>query len=189
MFNLGGVNFDGSNLHDLSNGEMEAHLQIPKLMKMFRENVPGFENCYLDSINAFIGVRESRRIKGIKMLDHHDAVAGKKPEDSIALCGYFIDIHNGAGAGTYRVTIEEPFGIPYGCLVSADIPNLMMAGRDISVDAITFGSTRIMNECMAVGQAAGEAAAMAIASHCEPEKVDVAELRRHLLEQKAILSV
>ena len=149
----------------------------------------GFENCYLDSINASIGVRESRRIKGIKMLDHHDAVAGKKPEDSIALCGYFIDIHNGAGAGTYRVTIEEPFGIPYGCLVSADIPNLMMAGRDISVDAITFGSTRIMNECMAVGQAAGEAAAMAIASHCEPEKVDVAELRRHLLEQKAILSV
>lgn len=97
--------------------------------------------------------------------------------------------HNGAGAGTYRVTIEEPFGIPYGCLVSADIPNLMMAGRDISVDAITFGSTRIMNECMAVGQAAGEAAAMAIASHCEPEKVDVAELRRHLLEEKAILSV
>ena len=78
---------------------------------------------------------------------------------------------------------------PYGCLVSADIPNLMMAGRDISVDTITFGSTRIMNECMAVGQAAGEAAAMAIASHCEPEKVDVAELRRHLLEQKAILSV
>ena len=183
------LNFDGSNLHDLSNGEMEAHLQIPKLMKMFRENVPGFENCYLDSINASIGVRESRRIKGIKMLDHHDAVAGKKPEDSIALCGYFIDIHNGAGAGTYRVTIEEPFGIPYGCLVFADIPNLMMAGRDISVDAITFGSTRIMNECMAVGQAAGEAAAMAIASHCEPEKVDVAELRRHLLEQKAILSV
>lgn len=71
------LNFDGSNLHDLSNGEMEAHLQIPKLMKMFRENVPGFENCYLDSINASIGVRESRRIKGIKMLDHHDAVAGK----------------------------------------------------------------------------------------------------------------
>ena len=106
------LNFDGSNLHDLSNGEMEAHLQIPKLVKMFRENVPGFENCYLDSINASIGVRESRRIKGIKMLDHHDAVAGKKPEDSIALCGYFIDIHNGAGAGTYRVTIEEPLESP-----------------------------------------------------------------------------
>ena len=111
-----------------------------------------------------------------------------KPEDSIALCGYFIDIHNGAGAGTYQSAIEEPFESPYGCLVSGDIPNLMMAGRDISVDAITFGSTRIMNECMA-GTGSGEAAAMAIASHCEPEKVDVAELRRHLLEQKAILSV
>lgn len=65
---------------------------------------------------------------------------------------------------------------------------LMMAGRDISVDSTTFGSTRIMNVCMAVEQAAGEAAAMAVASHCEPENVDVTELRKHLLEQKAILS-
>ena len=63
-------------------------------MEMFKKHVPGFENCHLSSINASIGVRESRRVKGLKMLDYHDAVAGKKPEDTIALCGYFIDIHN-----------------------------------------------------------------------------------------------
>lgn len=183
------LNFDGSNIHDLSNGEMEAHLQIPKLMEMFKKHVPGFENCHLSSINASIGVRESRRVKGLKMLDYHDAVAGKKPEDTIALCGYFIDIHNGAGEGTYRVSIEEPFGIPYGCLVSKDIKNLMMAGRDISVDSVTFGSTRIMNVCMAVGQAAGEAASMCIKKKQLPEQVDVSELREHLLEQKAILTL
>ena len=56
------LNFDGSNIHDLSNGEMEAHLQIPKLMEMFKKHVPGFENCHLSSINASIGVRESRRV-------------------------------------------------------------------------------------------------------------------------------
>ena len=183
------LNFDGSNIHDLSNGEMEAHLQIPKLMEMFKKHVPGFENCHLSSINASIGVRESRRVKGLKMLDYYDAVAGKKPEDTIALCGYFIDIHNGAGEGTYRVSIEEPFGIPYGCLVSKDIKNLMMAGRDISVDSVTFGSTRIMNVCMAVGQAAGEAASMCIKKKQLPEQVDVLELREHLLEQKAILTL
>ena len=123
------------------------------------------------------------------MLSHEDAVAGKRPEDTVALCGYFIDIHNGAGEGTYRVSIEEPFGIPYLCLVSKDISNLMMAGRDISVDSVTFGATRIMNVCMAAGQAAGEAAAMAVSEGKLPKEVDVQELRKHLLEQKAILDV
>ena len=78
---------------------MEAHLQIPKLMEMFKKHVPGFENCYLSSINASIGVRESRRVKGLKMLDYHDAVARKEAGGyALHLCGYFIDIHNGAGA-------------------------------------------------------------------------------------------
>ena len=183
------LNFDGSNVHDLSQGEMEAHLQIPVLIDFFRTYVPGFENCYLTSINASIGVRESRRIVGEKMLDYHDCLDGKKPEDTIALCSYFLDIHNGAGDDTTGISIEEPFGIPYGCLVSKDIKNLMMAGRDISVDPVTFGATRIMNVCMAVGQAAGEAAAMCVAGNKIPKNVDVKELRKHLLEQKAILDV
>lgn len=126
---------------------------------------------------------------GIKKLNHEDAVAGKRPEDTVALCSYFIDVHNGAGRGTYRVSIEEPFGIPYGCLVSKDIPNLMMAGRDISTDHLAFGATRIMNVCMAVGQAAGLAASMSIDGKQNPEQVDTDELRKKLLEQNAILEV
>ena len=105
------------------------------------------------------------------------------------MCSYFLDIHNGAGDDTTGISIEEPFGIPYGCLVSKDIKNLMMAGRDISVDPVTFGATRIMNVCMAVGQAAGEAAAMCVAGNKIPKNADVKELRKHLLEQKAILDV
>ena len=183
------LNFDGSDIHDLSNGEMEAHLQIPRLIKMFKENVPGFENCFLTSINASIGVRESRRVMGVKKLNHEDAIAGKKPDDTIALCSYFIDVHNGAGQGTYRVSIDEPFGIPYGCLVSKDIPNLMMAGRDISTDHLAFGATRIMNVCMAVGQAAGIASSMAVDEKIDPQNVDTDELRKKLREEKAILEL
>ena len=183
------LNFDGSNVHDLSNGEMEAHLQIPVLLKLFREHVPGFENCYLTSINACIGVRESRRIMGKKLLNYKDCLEGFVPEDTIGLCSYFLDIHNGNGDDTTGISIEEPFGIPYGCLISKDIPNLMMAGRDISVDPIAFGATRIMNVCMAVGQASGTAAAMALQQEKLPEELDVQELRKKLLEQKAILEV
>jgi hypothetical protein len=183
------LNFDGSDVHDLTNGEMEAHLQIPKVIQMFRDYVPGFENCYLTSINSNIGVRESRRILGKKMLDYHSCIEGCVPEDTIALCSYFLDIHNGNGDDTTGIPIEEPFGIPYGCLVSKDIDNLMMAGRDISVDPITFGATRIMNVCMSVGQAAGTAAAMAVAQEQNPDQVDIHALREKLLEQKAILNV
>lgn len=181
------LNFDGSSIEDLSKGEMEAHLQIPALVRMFKEHVPGFENCYVTFINSVIGVRESRRMKGLKTLTMADAVAGRKPEDTIGLCNYFIDVHNGAGQGTVRVEIEEPFGIPYGALVSADIENLMITGRPISADHMTFGATRIMNVCMAVGQAVGDAAAMAVRAGVAPKDVDIAALRETLLSQKAIL--
>ena len=183
------LNFDGSDLEDLSNGEMEAHLQIPQLINMFQEYVPGVENGYLTSINAMIGVRESRRIIGKKMLNYCDCLEGNVPEDTIALCSYFLDIHNGNGDDTMGISIEEPFGIPYLCLVSKDISNLMMAGRDISVDPVTFGATRIMNVCMAVGEAAGVAAAMALKEGTNPEIVDVQVLREKLLAQNAVLCV
>lgn len=123
------------------------------------------------------------------MLDYHDCIEGRVPEDTIALCSYFLDIHNGKGDDTTGINIEEPFGIPYLCLVSKDISNLMMAGRDISVDPVTFGATRIMNVCMAVGQAAGTAAAMALSEDKLPEQVDIGGLREKLLEQKAILKM
>ena len=183
------LNFDGSDLEDLSRGEMEAHLQVPKLMEMFRKHVPGFENCYLSSINASIGVRESRRVKGIRTLTMEEALSGARPADTIALCSYFIDVHNGSGQGTFRAVVEEPFGIPYGCLVSKDLANLMVTGRPISVDHMTFGATRIMNVCMAVGQAVGNAAATAAATGINPADVDVSALREQLLSQDAILDI
>lgn len=183
------LHFDGSSIRDLSRGEMEAHLQIPRIIRMFREEIPGFEHCYLTSINSSIGVRESRRLCGKKMLNHEDALAGRVPEDTIALCGYFMDIHNGDGEDTISRSVEEPFGIPYLCLVSDSVENLMMSGRCISVDAVTFGATRVMNTCMAVGQAAGTAAAAACAGHSLPEQVDTRLLRARLLEQGAVLSL
>lgn len=182
-------NFDGSDVYDLSRGEQEAHLQILPLIKMLQEHVPGFEACYMTSVNAVIGVRESRRIMGVRKLTGQDCIDGKVPEDSIALYSYFIDIHNGAGEGTYTKTIEEPYGVPYGCMVAKSIDGLMMAGRCASVDAIAFGSTRIMTLCMAMGEAAGIGAALAIQKGISPKDVDVREVRAILKANGGILSV
>ncbi len=182
-------NFDGSSIHDLSRGEQEAHLQILPLIQMFRENVPGFEQCYMTSVNAVIGVRESRRVMGIRKLTGQDCIDGKVPEDSVALYSYFIDIHNGNGEGTYTKTIEEPYGVPYGCTVAKDLDGLMMAGRCMSVDAVAFGSSRIMTLCMAMGEAAGIGAALACQKWIHPRQVDPKEVQAILREHGGILEV
>lgn len=182
-------NFDGSDIHDLSRGEQEAHLQILPLIKMMRDNVPGFEGCYMTSSNAVIGVRESRRIMGVRQLTAEDCINGVVDDDSIALYSYFIDIHNGAGEGTFTQTIEEPYGVPYGSLVSKNIDGLMMAGRCASVDAVAFGSTRIMTLCMAMGEAAGIGADLSIRQGISPKDVDVQEVRGILRAHGGILEV
>lgn len=183
------LNVDGSDIHDLSRAELESHLQIMPLIKMLQEHVPGFENCYLTSINPTIGVRESRRIMGIKKVTKENVIDGYIPDDSVGIYSYFIDIHSGDGAETYTKTVEEPYGIPYGCTVAKDIEGLMMTGRCISVDAVAFGSTRIMPLCMAVGEGAGIGAAIAARKGIEPREVDTDEVRAKLLENGAILSV
>jgi hypothetical protein len=183
------LNFDGSNIHDLSRGEMEAHLQILPLIELFKKNIPGFEDAYLTSINPGIGVRESRRIMGIKKLTGEDVSAGRIPEDSIGLFSYFIDIHSGDGAETYTKAVEEPYGVPYGCTVSKDLEGLMMTGRCISTDATALGSARIMTLCMAIGEGAGTGAALAVQQGISPAKVDPKEVRKILLKWGAILQV
>ena len=77
--------------------------------------------------------------------------------------------------------------MPYGCLVSAELSNLMFAGRCISVDDHVVGSTRVMACCMAMGQAAGLAASQAIDGSMTPAEVDVKALREKLLSQNAVL--
>ena len=136
-----------------------------------------------------MGVRETRRFKGIKYLTAEEICAGLIPDDTIGLGAYKIDIHSGTDRSTLFKTVEQPFGIPYGCLVSAEIPNLMFAGRNVSVDAATLASIRVMPHCMCMGQAAGQAAAMAISGNILPAQVDVAALREELYAQKAVLNM
>jgi hypothetical protein len=168
---------------------MEGHLQLYKLIDTFRKFVPGFENCYISSIAPNIGIRETRRMKGLKCVTLEQALDAVVPDDSICLSGYTIDIHYNNSKGTLFKNLDKPFGIPYGCLVSAELSNLMFAGRCISVDDHVVGSTRVMVSCMAMGQAAGLAGAMAVSEGKAPAEVNVQTLRQKLLAQNAILSM
>lgn len=183
------LNFDGSNVNDLSRGEIDAHLSILPLIEMLKENVPGFEDVYLSSIAPFMGVRESRRIIGKQMIREEAALNGVVPEDTIALGSYIIDIHSGTGDSTIIKSLKDPYGITYGATISKDVKRLMLAGRCISVDPVVFGSSRIMPTCMAVGEGTGIGAALAAKQNILPEEVDVQVIRKKLREYGAILSL
>ena len=109
----------------------------------------------------------------------------------MAVCDYPIDVHpaNGpktAGRRTARqyATLTQPrqatYGIPYRAMVPAKIDNLLVPGRALSADRMVQGSARIMPACLAMGQAAGLAAAMAVRDGVAVTRVDAADLRAAL---------
>ena len=181
------LHVDGTDVLDLTRGEIEGHLQVRDLVETFRTYVPGFENCYVSSIAPFIGIRETRRVLGCKTVTVEDALNGYVPNDTVCLSGYKIDIHMDCHGDTVFKTVRKPFGIPYASLVSAQISNLMIAGRCASVDEQVVGSTRIMPCCMAMGQACGIGASFALERNQTPIDVSVDDVRAELLKQNAIL--
>ena len=183
------LNTDATDIFDLTRAELDGQVQCQKLTEVLREYVPGFENCFMSSIAPTLGVRESRRFRGIRQLTEDMLLNGEIPDDTIALGGYKIDIHSGKDRSTLFKTVQEPYGIPYGCLVSAEIDNLMFAGRCASMDAASLASARVMPQCMSMGHASGIAAAMALDAKCLPKDIDVALLRVKLLEEKAVLTM
>jgi hypothetical protein len=81
------------------------------------------------------------------------------------------------------------YHVPYGCLLPREVPNLLVAGRCISVDHRTHHATKEIPACMATGQAAGTAAARALAAGIDPPALDVDALRGRLAEAGAIVSL
>ncbi len=183
------TNTDATDIMDLSRAEMDGALQIPALVKLLKEEVPGFENCFVSAIAPSIGVRETRRFKGLRKVTEDDAINGNVPPDTVCLCGYKIDIHSGKDNGLFFRDIEKVFGIPFGALVSAEISNLMFAGRCISSDAVAFGALRVIPCCMAMGHAASVGARISLDDGVVPRQADVSKIRLQLLEENAILSV
>ena len=181
--------FDGSDSFDLTRGELESLEQITALVSVLRENIPGFENAYINVINPAIGVRESRRFAGRSRLTIDHVLNGHIPEDTVALGAYKVDIHSGTGDGTLLQELDGPYGIPLGCMISADLENLLLSGRCISMDAKALGSMRIMPTCMAIGHGVGVCAALAVEKNLPLSQVDPLEVAGVLKKGGAILSV
>jgi len=149
----------------------------------------------LDWVGAIPGKREYRRFVGDHTLTQHDLLSQRTFPDTVAFGGWSIDLHPVEGvyaetAGAQQRYTDGTYDIPFRSLYSANVANLLFAGRNISASHIAFGSTRVMATCSAQGQAAGTAAHLVALHGTTPRELGtdhVAMLQQTLLREDAPL--
>ena len=187
---------------DLSRGEAECREYILELFRYLKEEFEDFKEIELTSIAPEIGFRDSRRICGKYCLTLEDLETETLFEDTVVAAPRFYDMlsPDGTNGGDGRVEgkgyvghIFEPvtdgrmFYVPYRCLVPVKTDNLLVAGRCISADHVAESGIRAVSICMMMGQAAGTAAAIAVAREECPERVDVGTLQEQLRKQGLVI--
>jgi hypothetical protein len=178
---------DGCDPFDLTHATVDCRRQAWGILDIFRAEVPGFEEAYIAQTAPALGVRESRHVQGLHVLTGEEALNGADFEDTIARAACPVDIHGSddAGKGDYRA-LERSYGIPWRCLVTPGLANLIVTGRCISADHVAHSSVRRMAPGSALGEAAGIGAAQSL-SHGDVRTLSVAPLQDRLRHFGAIL--
>ncbi|MDN8618554.1 FAD-dependent oxidoreductase [Variovorax ginsengisoli] len=156
---------DGLKVADLTRAEVQGRATIHKVIEFIRAKLPGFADCYLIDLAPQTGVRQTRLLEGEYVMSKDDVTQRVRFEDSVA-----------RGRDYYY---------PYRSLVPRSVENLLVAGRHYSSTSAAQKISREIPPCMAMGEAAGTAAALALDAGVTVRKVDVAKLQRTLRAQGA----
>ncbi|HEY8475064.1 MAG TPA: FAD-dependent oxidoreductase [Natronosporangium sp.] len=187
--NLTRVTADPTDPWQLSAAEAEGRRQVAEYVRFLVNEVPGYENAYLIQSSVRIGVRESRRLRGRYLLTREDVLEARDFPDAIARCGAPLEDHAGGETTIWAYVGGEAtgatYGVPYRCLLPVELDNLVVAGRCLSATHDAHASVRSIAQCLALGQAAGTAAALA--PDGAVARQDPAQLRDELRTDGAII--
>ena len=203
-------NLNASNASELTKAEMEGRHQLRVIIDTLREKLS--PEIGLAALPAAIGIRDTRHIKSPYQLKETDVLEGKPFEDAIAHGTYRVDIHPQNKNGiTFRYLDgreeihsegnvswtrwreerdENPayYSVPFRCLQPNGWDNILAAGRCLDADPGAFGAVRVMIHCNQLGEAAGEAVALAHQQNCDTwSKMDCNILRRKLNDGGSLL--
>lgn len=173
---------------DLTRATREARAKAPAFLRFFRENWPGCEKLQLAYAAPALGVRESRRVRGLYTFTGADVVKRRSFPDAVGHGFWMVDIHDPAGSGdtTWYDKQNHPkpgttYQVPYRILVATDLDNLWIAGRCASATHEGMAGLRVQSHCHVMGQAAGTAAAMSLDGDVRAAEVDVPQLQKRLI--------
>jgi len=180
---------DATDAADLTRSEMQGRSDAWAMFREWKAKVPGFEDSYFISSGPYIGIRESRRLVGEHVLSLADLQQTTRYDDAIATGCWFLDVH------PQKTTIDKPFtgsgfqpkpyDISYRTLFAKKVSNLLVAGRCHSASKEAAASSRVTVTAMAMGEAAGCAAALATKANKEAALFDGVKVREALAARNA----
>jgi hypothetical protein len=178
---VGGHPADGSDAAELTAAEMLGREQAERCGAFLREHMPGFEQAFVADAAPRLGIRETRRIVGRYALTADDVLGGRKFDDGVGRAAWPIELHVAGGLTEWRFLDDGLwYTIPYRCLVPEGVSNLLAAGRCLSATREGFASARVIGPCLAEGQAAAVAVALARRPGTRLDAIDVDALRSGL---------
>jgi len=163
--------------------------QVFQYLDYWREKVPGMEQAVVDQTGFSLGIRESRRIKGLKTLDKDMVLNAVKQPDAVGHGVWIIDIHDPKGTGhtTYsdkneKLMLKEgtSYHIPLGMALNDKISNLAVACRAASSTHEAHASFRVQTHLMVLAQGVGTCAAMALSENKNMKNIDIKKLQSKL---------
>ena len=167
----------------------DATGQVDALFNFTRRYVRGFKNARLEKIATLMGIRESRRVRGLYVFSGDDVLNCKKFEDGVVKACYGVDIHKAGKLSNQDKKVvpvyENYYEIPLRSLISSDYSNLGISGRCFSSDFVGHSAARIMPTVAGMGQVLGAAVAMADRKNTElgeVRAVDVLDLLKSISE-------
>ncbi len=181
MSRVNGV--DATDPEQYTYGEVKCAEQNEEIVRYLKAYIPGFENAYVDRVAPFMGIRETRRIEGEYVFTEQDIFDCAKFDDVVAVSAYPVDLHHPVGGDCTLQWCPDCYDIPYRCLIPKKIAGLIMAGRCVSMTHLALASARVMGPAMAMGEAAGKAAALSLKEGVQPRDVNVKELQEALREE------
>ena len=188
LSNEDGTAVDGTDVDQLTYGELTGRRQVFETFDFIKHRTPGFGDSYIVDIAPQIGIRETRRVSGEYRLTEDDVLDCARFPDAIGLNGWPVEAHV-AGTVEFRWQ-RDARGVnqlPYRMLVPERVDNLFVAGRCASMTQGGQSSARVTGPCFAMGEAVGTAADLALTSGVALRDVPVPELQRRLRQAGAWL--
>jgi hypothetical protein len=179
---------DGTDVGDLTRGELTGRQQVLDAFTFIKDRTPGFEDSYIVDIAPQIGIRETRRIVGAYQLTEDDVLGCADFDDTIGVNGWPVESHV-AGSVEFRWQ-REARGynqLPFRILLPGTVGNLYVTGRCASMTHGAQSAARVTGPCFAMGEAAGTAARLALSAGVRGDAIDVRALQRRLEDQGAYL--
>lgn len=172
---------------DWTAAEIQGRKDAWTMFEGWQTALPEFADAYFMTSGPTAGARESRRILGDYVLTGEDVRQGRRHDDVVVLGAWRLDRHPPDASGYHDIPWTPPYDIPYGTLLPQKVENLLVAGRCHSATSEALASSRVTATAMGMGQAAGIAAALAVAAQVSPSQVPVAQIQERILAAGGIL--